>query len=48
MEQPIEVIQYNWSGCCILRWVDIGTGARVLLKFVEYLKKVGKIKQKFV
>jgi hypothetical protein len=27
-----------------LGWVDIGTGARGPLKFVVYLKKVGKMK----
>jgi hypothetical protein len=33
---------------CTVGWVDIGTGAKVPLKFVVYLKKVGKIKQKFI
>jgi hypothetical protein len=31
---------------CTVGWVDIGTGARVPLKFVVCLKKVGKITQK--
>jgi hypothetical protein len=31
---------------CTVGWVDIGTVARVPLKFVVDLKKVGKINQK--
>jgi hypothetical protein len=33
---------------CTLGWVDIGTGTKVLLRFVTHLSKVTKINEKSV